>query len=295
VQHAHGQFGFVFVDQHRNLDLAGRDRLNVDAAVGQRPEHRGGNACVAFHADANDRDLGDFGVGDDAVEADRFLLRLPAGLRAQQIGAGHGEGHVGLALVAANVLDDHVDVDVRCRERAEDRGDRAGPVGHAGQDHFGFVLVGGDAGDELAFHIQSFEFFVADDHRAGDVIGGGRIVADEAGEHLHPHALFHRQPDRAGLQHFRADRGQFEHFFVGHVLQLARLGDDPRVGSIDTIDVGVDIAAIRADRRCHRHRRRIGTAAAQRGDPIVVTQPLEPRDHRNLARRHAGQQCFAVD
>jgi hypothetical protein len=32
VQNAHGQFGLVRVDQHRNLDLAGRDRLNVDAA-----------------------------------------------------------------------------------------------------------------------------------------------------------------------------------------------------------------------------------------------------------------------
>jgi hypothetical protein len=42
---------------------------------------------------------------------------------------GHGEGHVGLALVLGDVLDDHVDVDVGGGQRAEDRGHRARPVG----------------------------------------------------------------------------------------------------------------------------------------------------------------------
>ena len=164
---------------------------------------------MAFHADADNADLGNLAVGDDPVVADRFLLSLQQGLRAQQVGAGDSEGHVGFAFIAADVLDDHIDVDVSGGERAEDGRNRSGPVGHAGEDHFGFVLVGGDAGDQLAFHVQSFKFFVADNHCTGDFIGRGGIIADKAGEHLNAHPFFHRQPDRAGLQHFRSDRGQF--------------------------------------------------------------------------------------
>ena len=86
VQHAHRQFGLVLVDQHADLDLAGGDRLDVDAAVAQRAEHGAGHAGMAFHADADDADLGDLAVGDDAVEADRFALLLQQRLRARQIG-----------------------------------------------------------------------------------------------------------------------------------------------------------------------------------------------------------------
>jgi len=35
VQNAHRQFSLVLVDHHADLDFAGRDRLDVDAAVGQ--------------------------------------------------------------------------------------------------------------------------------------------------------------------------------------------------------------------------------------------------------------------
>ena len=50
VQHAHRELGIFLVDQHRDLDLGGGDREDVDAAVGQRLEHlsrrcRHGCAC----------------------------------------------------------------------------------------------------------------------------------------------------------------------------------------------------------------------------------------------------------
>src|SRR5690606_19376351 len=50
VQHAHRQLGLILVDQHADLDFAGGDRLNVDAAIGQRAEHRRRDARMAAHA-----------------------------------------------------------------------------------------------------------------------------------------------------------------------------------------------------------------------------------------------------
>ena len=254
---------------------------------------------MALHADADDADLGDLAVGDQAVVADVVALVLKQRLRAGEVGLRHGEGHVGLALVAADVLDDHVDIDARRGERFEDVGHRAGLVGHAGEDHLGLVLVMRDAGHVLAFHIallhQCVHFFLRHDHRAGVFVCGNRVVADEAGKDLHAHALLHRQPDRACLEHLGPDAGEFEHFLIGHRGLLARLGDDPRVGGIDTVDIGIDVAAIRANGCSHRHGGRIRPAAAQRGQPALAREALEAGDHGDLAALHAGDQRVRID
>ena len=254
---------------------------------------------MAFHAHADDADLGDLAVGDQAVEANVLALVLEQRLRAGEVGLRHGEGHVGLALVAAHVLDDHVDIDAGRGERFEDMRHRAGLVGDAGEDHLGFVLVMRDAGHVLAFHVallhQFIHFVLRHDHRAGVFVRGDRILADEAGEDLHAHALFHRQPDRARLEHLGPHARELEHFLVGHRLLLARLGDDPRVGGVDSIDIGVDVAAVGTDRGRDRHRRSVRPATPQRGQPAFVRQALEAGDHRDLAALHAGDERFGID
>src|SRR6185437_14364803 len=58
MQRAHRQFGIGGIDQHRELDLGGRDGADIDAAFRQRLKRHGGDAGVAAHADADDRDLG---------------------------------------------------------------------------------------------------------------------------------------------------------------------------------------------------------------------------------------------
>ncbi len=50
---------YLRVDHHRDLDLRGRDHLDVDAVVGERAEHLGRDAGVAAHAEPDDRHLGD--------------------------------------------------------------------------------------------------------------------------------------------------------------------------------------------------------------------------------------------
>lgn len=54
VQDANGQLGVLAADQARGLDLAGADRLDVDAFVGEQPEHLGRNTGVRAHAEPHD-------------------------------------------------------------------------------------------------------------------------------------------------------------------------------------------------------------------------------------------------
>src|SRR6185312_8447242 len=44
MQRPDRKFGILVVDQHRGLDLGSGDQLDVDALVGERPEHRCRNA-----------------------------------------------------------------------------------------------------------------------------------------------------------------------------------------------------------------------------------------------------------
>ena len=92
----------------------------------------------------------------------------------------------------------------------------------------------------------------------------------KARQHLHAHAMVHRHLDRARLQHLGALRGHFQHFFVGDLIELARLRNDARIGRVDAVDIGEDVAAVGLERRRQRHRRGIGAAAAQRRDAAVA-------------------------
>ena len=60
-------------------------------------------------------------------------------------------------------------------------------------------------------------------------------------------AMVARVLDRAQLQHARARGGHLEHLLEGDDSQLARVGDDARVGAEHARDIGVDLAHLRAD------------------------------------------------
>ena len=88
-------------------------------------EDLGGDARMAAHPGADDRDLADPLVG---LDADLGVARARDRLdRAVEVVALDREREVGAAVVGDRlVLDDHVDVDVGVGERAED------PAGDAG-------------------------------------------------------------------------------------------------------------------------------------------------------------------
>ena len=254
-----------------SLDFRGGDDLDVDAFAGKHIEHLGRDPGLRAHPDPDDRDLGDVFVGDKVVEVDaarrlRFLHRL---LGACHLADGAGEGHVGAALLG-DVLHDHVDVHAGIRKRPEDRGGDPGAVGHGNECHLGFVARIGDPGNGVLFH----DFLLVADQRA--CIG---VVFSEARQHPELHVVAHGQLDRAGLQHFGAERGEFQHFLESDLVELAGLVLDPGVGGVDPVDVSVDVAALGVEGGGEGHCRGVRSAAAERGDAVVFGDPLEARDH----------------
>ena len=82
----------------------------------------GGHARVRAHAGADQRDLADVVVVEQALEADLVLDLLQRGHRGRAVGLGQRERDVGAAgALGGDVLHDHVDVDLGAGHGAEDR------------------------------------------------------------------------------------------------------------------------------------------------------------------------------
>ena len=159
----------------------------------------------------------------------------------------------------------------------------ARPVGDADQGDLGLVPAVGDAAYDLLLHDLALIH-----HQRARLIG-------EAGQHLKPDLVLHRQGDRAGLEDLGAQRGHLEHLLVGDAVQLARLGDNSGVGGVYPFDIGKNITAMRAERRRQRHRREIRSAAAERGHPALRRDALEARHDDDLPLVEAGAQLLGAE
>src|SRR3984957_18561547 len=294
VQRTHRKFSIGGVDEYRKLDFGGGDGTDVDIARGQGGERLGGDTGMAAHATADHRNLRNVRGAVEPDIADRGLGRGDGIAGAGIVRGWNGESKVGSSAVLRDVLHDHVDIDIGFCQRAEDRRGDARLVLDLADGNLGFVLGKGDAGDNVAFH----DLLLAADQRTRrcavrvDILG---FV--EAGTDEHRHVVHHAEFHRADLQPLGTLRGQFQHILERDLVEPARLGNHARVGGIDAIDIGIDIAAVGLDRGGDRHRRGVGTAASQRGDsPGLRIDALEAGDHGDfLAVLEAVDQLGAVD
>ena len=99
MQGADGELGVLGGHEDADLDLGGRDHLDIYPFGGQGLEHLQRHAGVTAHADADHRQLGDIDVGLDLGELQLSLGPLEPLDRPCQVGARHGEGDVGRAAV----------------------------------------------------------------------------------------------------------------------------------------------------------------------------------------------------
>ena len=91
--------------------------------------------------------------------------------------------------------------------------------------------------------------------------------------------------DRAQHQHLGAGRGQLEHLLVRDGVELARLGNEARVGREDALDVGVDLARVGLERGGERDRGRVRAAPAERRHLVRGRDALEAGDEHDRALR----------
>ena len=102
--------------------------------------------------------------------------------------------------------------------------------------------------------------------------------------------------DAAQVQDLGAGRGQFQHFLAGDPVDLPGGRDNARIGGVDAVDVGEDLAHIGVERRGQGHRRRVRAAAAQRGDFVGgAAHALEAGDDRNVPLVQGGADAVRVD
>ena len=117
----------------------------------------------------------------------------------------------------------------------------------------------------------------------------------EAGEHAQFDLVLAGEFDRADLQHLGAEAGHFQHFLEGDGVKLLRFRHDARVGGVDAIDVGVDLALVGLERRGQRHAGSIRTATAEGGNVAVCIDALEAGDNDDLAGVEVGPHRAIVD
>ena len=232
---------------------------------------------MGAHADADDAHLGDVAVGVDFASAD---LRNDFALQDL-----HGLLHVALrdrkrevGGVNADVLNDHVHVDVVRGHRPQNlRGD-ARVVRHLAERDLRFIARAGNAVDNCFFH---FRIFLK--RNQGAALGfnyDGNVGIGETGKNSQGHAILARKLHAADLQHLAAEARKLQHFFKADGLKASRLLFNAGVRRVNAVHVRKDEAFLGLKRHRKRHARRVRAAAPQGRDVSEGVNPLEARyDH----------------
>ncbi len=229
--------------------------MRLDPEIGERAEGLGRDAGMALHACSYDADLAEpFALGPARAEP----LERAGGRVAVLLRRGEDD--------AGSDLDHGVDVHRRVRERLEE----LGRICALDLEHRLLDVVG-DACDHRLL-----------EHPLVLLAYPGALVVRERRAHVQRNAVVARELDAAQLEHLRAGRRQLEHLLVADRVELARPGNDARVGGEDALDVGVDLAALGAECGGERDGGRVRAAAAERGHVVVGGDALEAGDEDDL-------------
>ena len=182
-----------------------------------------------------------------------------------------------------DVLDDHVDADVLLGDGAEDLRAHTGAVLDPHEVHARLVLVVRHAGDD-----DVFERLVLPLHPGAWSVGERAADVDR-------HAILHGNLHASDLKHLRAERRELEHLFVRDAINLPGRRADVRIGRVDAVDVGVDLAHPGAYGGSDGYGGRVGAAAPEGRDVAVVVDPLEPGDDGDLAVVHRLEDLRSFD
>ena len=213
---------------------------HVDAALGQRLEHLRGNARIRADADADDADLDHVRVGHDAREADRRLDLLDHRDRLRQRRVGDGEGQVDCPRRTRGAIWTIMSTWMPAsasgtKMAATVPGLSAMPVSVIRASFRSAAMPA----IELAFHVRS-SIFLGDDHPCRAC---PRMPTERCS------GMFSRmaRPTERICSTLAPTRRQLQHLLERHLVELARPWDDARVGRVDAVDVGVDVAAVGLD------------------------------------------------
>src|SRR5271169_1285529 len=128
VQLTYRELKVLLIDHYRGLDLGGRYHLDVDAFVGKRLEHLGGNADMRAHPDSHQRYLANAVVADNLACGKALPCLARKHVKRLFVFAPiNRERKVSVAR-CTDVLHDHVDIDIGRRDGTQDRVSDAGTI-----------------------------------------------------------------------------------------------------------------------------------------------------------------------
>src|SRR5258705_4759421 len=118
-------------------------------------------------------------------------------------------------------------------------------------------------------------------------VNGGVDARQRAGRRasVDREPLFLRELHCLRVEHLRAGFRHLLRFLVRQRADATRRGNHARVGGVDAVHVGADLAVLRVERRGHRDRGRVAPAAAERGHFLPVRHALVAGDDDNLSAR----------
>lgn len=260
-----GSSQLVALDKARDADLGRADDFDIDVFSSERAEHFCGDAGGAEHACADDRDLSDVLVDSDAERLQFLSDALDDGFRLCDVILLDGEDDIGdILLDVANALNDHIDIDVGVGECGENLMSDARLIGDAEDGELSDLLVVSDAANDKTLLLHSV---VLPDDGAGRVGEGGADVDGDV-EVL-------TDFDRAGLHDSGAEPCHFEHLVIGDLAHFASALDDARVGGVDSVDIGEDLARVGFEGACESDGGGIGAAATESDGIAELINALE--------------------
>ena len=235
------------------------------------------------HSGPDEGDLRDALISEEIGESNALLDGSERLCRLAHRALGAGEGDVGQTRrCGRDVLHDHVDVDAGIGEGTEDCRGLAGTVRYADDRDLGVIGVCGCTGDDRLLHGVSRGDSGRDRGLGQDK---GALAVGEGRPHVDGQIEAARIFNATQVEHLGAGRGQLQHLLVGDDVELTCLGHDSRVGAKDTVDIGVDLAHVGAERRGQCDRRRVGAAPTQGGDVLgVLRDALEAGNDRDRTR-----------
>ena len=125
---------------------------------------------------------------------------------------------------------------------------------------------------------------------------GARIFVERR-THVDRNIVLHPNLHRTDLENLRTEGRKLEHFFETDSVDLLGRRADVRVGRVDPVDIGIDLANVRTDRVAgdSGDAGRVRPAAAEGGDVALRIDALKARNHRDLAGAHGFENLPALD
>src|SRR5690606_11402282 len=235
------------------------------------------------HAHANNRHLGDINIPNDFAGTHFLSDMLEHVERVLIVVAMNSEGEI-RGVIVRDVLHDHVHFYIRRADRTKNPERHAWGIRHTADRQLGLVTIESDAGNDGLFHGVLF------------IKGNeGSRTLFEAVQHAQRHAIFTGKLDGTNLQYLGAEAGHFQHLFKGDLLQPLRLGHDARIGGVNAIHIGVDLAFVGLECRCQRDAGGIGATTSKGSDIARFIYPLEAGNHHHTPGLEVLADVLRVD